>query len=179
VICRDALRHVRDEQVLADPEAAPLVDVARHPLGRARRDRRAKDQRLALLQHRQQIVDHAPDLRDVDLDVHVGGRAEGEHDVVGAGGVPDRFRALEATVLEHPLEQVLRAGLVKWHPPGRDLLEHRISPLDADHLEPPVRERQRQRQAHPAETDDGDALRHNPVRPGTAWQTTRRSAGSC
>ena len=58
VVLRDALGHVRDEQVLADREAAPLLDVAGHPLGRAGRDRRAQDQRLALAQHRQQVVDH-------------------------------------------------------------------------------------------------------------------------
>ena len=36
VVLGDPLRHVRDEQVLADPEAAPLLDVAGHPLGGAR-----------------------------------------------------------------------------------------------------------------------------------------------
>ena len=36
VVLGDPLGHVRDEQVLADAEAAPLLDVAGHPVGRAR-----------------------------------------------------------------------------------------------------------------------------------------------
>ena len=74
VVLGDPLRHVRDEQVLAHPEAAALLDVAGHPLGGAGRDGGAQDQRVALAQHRQQVVDHAADVRDVDLDVHVRGR---------------------------------------------------------------------------------------------------------
>ena len=69
VVLRDPLGHVRDEQLLAHLEAAPLLDVAGHPLGGARRDGRAQDQRVARAQHRQQVVEDAADLRDVDLDV--------------------------------------------------------------------------------------------------------------
>ena len=44
--------------------------------------------------------------------------------------------------------------------PGGDLLEHGGLALDPDHLEAAIGERERQRKAHPAEADDGDALRH-------------------
>ena len=49
---RDPLRHVRDEHVLADAEAAVLLEVAGHELGRPGRDRRAQHERLARAQQR-------------------------------------------------------------------------------------------------------------------------------
>ena len=42
--------------------------------------------------------------------------------------------------------------------PAAICVEHGLLALDADHLEAAVGERQRQRQAHPAETDDRDAF---------------------
>jgi hypothetical protein len=62
---------VRDEYVIADPEAAPLLHVTGHPVGGARGDGRAQHQRVPLAQHGQKVVDDSADLRHVDLDVHV------------------------------------------------------------------------------------------------------------
>ena len=62
VVLGDPLRHVRDEHVLADREAALLLEVAGDELGRAGRDRRAQHERLARAQHRQQVVEHRADV---------------------------------------------------------------------------------------------------------------------
>ena len=136
----DAFGHVRDEDVLANLETAPLLDVARDPLGRAGRDGGAQNDRVALAQHGQQVVDHAADLRDVDLDVDVGGGAEREDDVVRLRGVLHEARGAEAPASLDPLKQLLRPGLGERHAPGRDLLEHGGLALDPDHLEAAIRE---------------------------------------
>ena len=65
----DPLGHVGDEHVLADAEAAVLLQVAGHELGRAGGDRRAQDQQVALRAGRQQVVEHRADVAHVDLDV--------------------------------------------------------------------------------------------------------------
>src|SRR5439155_526382 len=95
VVLRDPLRDVRDEQVLADREAAALLEVARDPLGRAGGDRRAQDDRLPGVEQRQELLEGAPYLGDVDLDVAERGRAEREHDVVGRRGGRQAARQLE------------------------------------------------------------------------------------
>ena len=187
VVLRDPLGHVRDEHLLAHLEAAVLLDVAGHALGGAGGDGRAQDERVALAQHRQQVVDHAADLGDVDLDVDVGRRPQREHDVVGLGRVLDDSRALEPALAEHAVEQLLRAGLTERHPTRLELGEDRLLALDSDHVEPVAGEGKRQRQSHPAQTDYGDALCHRgqstrgdgAVRPDTGGQSRRRSAGSC
>ena len=89
---------------------------------------------MALAQDRQQVVDHAAHVRDVDLDVHVGGRVRREHDVVRLGGVLHRTRQLEPVALQHALEQLLRAGLRERHLAGRELVEHPLLALDADRV---------------------------------------------
>jgi hypothetical protein len=121
---------------------------------------------MTLAQHRQQVVDHAPDVRDVDLDVHVRRRVEREHDVVGARRVLHRPRQLEAVTSHDPLEQLLRAGLRERHLAARHLVEHRLLALHADRRKPAVGERQRQGKADTAEADDGNARFH--VRQSTA-----------
>ena len=161
VVLGDPLRHVRDEQVLADAEAAPLLDVAGHPLGGARRDGRAEDQRVALAQHRQQVVDHAAHVRDVDLDVHVRRRVEGQHDVVGARGVLDRARQLEPAADSTTRSSSSCVPVSRErHLARRELVEHGLLALDPDRVEPAIGERQREWQADTAEADDGDARFH-------------------
>ena len=59
-----------------------------------------------------------------------------------------------------PREDLGRPRLVERHAPRA----HRRQPfgidLDPDHTQPPVGERERQRQADPAATDDGDVVFH-------------------
>ena len=62
VVDGDPLGHVRNEQVLAHREAAPLLEVAGDPLGGAGRDGGAQDQRMAGAEQRQQLVERAADL---------------------------------------------------------------------------------------------------------------------
>ena len=64
---------------------------------------------------------------------------------------------LEAARGQHPLEQLLGARLVERHLAGARPREHRGLALDADHVEAAVGEGERERQADPAEADDGDA----------------------
>jgi hypothetical protein len=136
---------------------------------------------VTLAEHRQQVVDDSADVRDVDLDVHVRGRVEREHDVVGARGVLDRARQLEPVARDHALEQFLGAGLGERHLPGGELVEHRLLALDADGVESTLGERQREGQADTAEADDGDARFHatqsTGAGSGTGEQMPARSAG--
>ena len=115
---------------------------------------------MALAQDRQQVVDHAAHVRDVDLDVHVRGRVRGEDDVVGLRGVLHRPRQLEPVALEHAFEQLLGAGLRERHLARRELVQHPLLALHADRAQPSIRERQREGQADPAEADDGNARFH-------------------
>jgi hypothetical protein len=162
VVDGDPLRHVRHVHVLADREAAPLLDVAGDPLGGAGGDGRAQDDRLALAQERQQGVDRAADLRDVDLDVHVRGRAQREHDLIGLGGVLDPLREPQAVAGQHALEQLLGAGLVERHLAGAHGVEHARLAVHADHVQAPVGEGQRERQTDAAEPHDRYVRGHGP-----------------
>jgi hypothetical protein len=166
VVHRDPLRHVRHEQVVADREAAALREVARHPVGGARRDGGAQHHAVPRLEQRQQLVEHAANAGDVDLDVAVRRRAQRQHDVLGADDVGHRVGELEAAAREHALQEVLGAGLVERHAPVADSGEHGRLPVDADHAQPPVGERQRERQADAAQADDRDAFAH-PRKPTT------------
>ena len=112
----DPLGHVRDEDVLADPEAALLLQVAGDELGRARRDRRAQHEQVVLAQVRQQVVEHGADVADVDLDVRQRGRAEREHDRVGLRGVGGAAGEVEVDARD----QLVGAGLLERHPPLAD-----------------------------------------------------------
>ena len=89
--------------------------------------------------------------------------------VVGLGrvGLPLALsfadRGLEVIGVERELavlEQLLGPGLPVGHAAGCDLLQHALLALDADHVEAAIREGERQRQAHPAQTDDRDV--HGP-----------------
>ena len=120
VVDRDALGHVRDEDVSPDVEAAALLDVAGEPVGGARPDGRAQDQRVALAQQRHQIVDHAADVGDVDLDVRERRRVQRQHDLIRSAASCTSSSAEPAGRL-HALEQLLRAGLLERHLPAVDL----------------------------------------------------------
>ena len=60
---------------------------------------------------------------------------------------------------QHPLEQLLRAGLVERHVTRRELSEHGVLALDPDHVEAAVGEREGERQADPPQADHRDAGR--------------------
>ncbi len=122
---------VRHEHVLADPEAAALLQVAGDELRGPRRDRRAQDQRVARLQQRQQVVDRGAHLAQVALDVRERRRPERDHDVVGAGGVGGAIGQVHAPAGGDPLEQLLGAGLGERHPPGTNRVEHLGVGVDA------------------------------------------------
>ena len=92
----DPLRRVRDEHVLADLKAAVLGQIAGHELGRARRDRRAQDQRVPRREHPEQVVERRADVAHVDLDVRERRGAERDHDVPRAGRRRRRARTATA-----------------------------------------------------------------------------------
>ena len=121
----DPLRGVRDEHVLADLQAAALLDVAGDELGRSRRDRRAQDQAMAGAQQRHQVVDRGADLAQVALEVIEGRRPDRDHDVVGRGGVGRALGELQPAGRGDAVEQLLGAGLVPRHPACADRVEHR------------------------------------------------------
>ena len=79
--------------------------------------------------------------------------------MIGLRGVLHGARRAQAVGPEHPLEQLLRAGLAVGHAAGRHLLQHGLLALDADHLEAAIGERERQRQPHAAQADDRDLHR--------------------
>jgi len=63
------------EHVLADTQAAALLHVAGHELGRAGCDCRAQDQRVTGPQQRQKVVDRGADLPQVALEMRERGSA--------------------------------------------------------------------------------------------------------
>jgi hypothetical protein len=131
---------VGDEDLAAHLEAPVLGQVARHELGRPRRDRRAQRERVAFSKVRQQQVEHAADVAQVDLDVGERRGAERDDDVPGGGRVADRLapRHLDA------VEDLLRAHLVERHPAVADGGEQVGVLVDADDAQPAVGEGKRQ-----------------------------------
>ena len=123
-------------------------------------------------QQRQQVVDRGADLAQVALDVGEGGRADRDDDVVGLRCVGGAGAELEPAAGQHALEQLLGAGLAERHPAGPDRLEDRRVVVDAEHPQPAVGERQREREPDPAEPDDGDVTR------GAHASVTLRSGAS-
>jgi hypothetical protein len=112
----DPLRAVGDEDVLAHREATVLLQVARHPFGRAGGNGRAQDDEVAVAHVREQRVEHGADVTHVDLDVGEGRGADGEHDRVGPGGVGGPFGQVEAPARAHAREELVRARLGERHP---------------------------------------------------------------
>ena len=111
---------------------------------------------LALLQQRQQVVEHGADVAHVDLDVREARRAEREHDRA-------RLRAVGGAVGEGEVdagEQLVGAGLLERHPALAQGGEHLGVVVDAEHREPGVGEAQREREADPAQSDDADVVAH-------------------
>jgi hypothetical protein len=113
---------------------------------------------VARAQDRQQVVDDVADLGHVDLQVHVSGGAEREHDVLRLGGVLDPLREPQG----EPLEQLLGARLLEGHAARLDGVDRRALSLDGNHLEAAVGEGERERQADAAQADYGDGARHAP-----------------
>jgi hypothetical protein len=135
---------------------------------------------VAFAQHRQQVVDHAANMRDVDLDVDVGRRMRSQHDVIRLGGVLHGPGELQPAALDHASEHVLGAGLRERHPACRELVQHLLLALYANRAQSAIRERQREGKTDPAEADDGNARFHERqsicARSGTGAQTPARSA---
>ena len=153
---RDPLGHVRDVHVDAGAQAALALEVAGDELGRAGRDRGAQHDRVAGPQVRQQVVERGADVAHVDLDVAERGRAEREHDRVGLRRVGDSVGGLEAPGRVDALDQLVGAGLLERHAAGGDGLQALWIVVDPEHGEAAVGERQREREADAAETDDRD-----------------------
>ncbi len=156
----DPLRRVGDEDLGADRKAAVLAQVAGHEVGRPGRDRRAEDQRVVGVEHREEVVEGLADVAHVDLDVGERRRAQGDHDVPGLRRVGHPIRQRQG----HAIEKLLGPGFAEGHAPGPQRLEARRVVVDADHREPAVGEAQGERQAHPAEADDRDVVAHRPRR---------------
>lgn len=112
---------------------------------------------MILAQDREDVVDHLPDLGDVDLDVYVGGSAEREDDVVGTSGVLDEASRLETPAGVHSLQQPLGAGLGERHASRREAFEDDGVPLHPDHMQTAVRKGESERKPDSAKPDDRDA----------------------
>jgi hypothetical protein len=89
-------------------------------------------------------------------------RADRDHDVVGGGRIGGTLAEFQASGRGHTVEQLLGSGLAPGHPPGPDRVEHRAIVVDAQHSHSAVGERERERQADPAEADhrDGTGVGH-------------------
>ena len=96
--------------------------------------------------------------------------AEGDHDVVGPGGIGGTVEQLEAaarsaggTTGEDPIEHLLGARLLEGHPTRPQRRELGRVMVDSDDGETEVGEAQREGQADPAEADHRDPswLAHN------------------
>ncbi len=164
----DALRSVRDEDVLADVEIAMLGQVAGNEVGRPRRDRRAQDQAVSRGEHPQQVVERRADVTHVDLDMREGRGAQRDHDVARARGVGDALGERQTAACVHPIEQILPARLGERHPPFAHGVQPRRVVVDPRHREAAVGERQGQRQTDAAKADDGHlggAMRRRSCKP--------------
>ncbi len=153
---RDAFRHVRDEQILADLEAAVLLEVARHEVGRPGSHSGSQDEQLARAQVGEQVVQDRPDGPHVDLDVRAARGAQGEHDRIGERGVGGTCRELQRRAGQH----LLGARLLEGHASGSHHRQTIGILVDAEHGRARVRETQGQGQAYPSEADDGDVEAH-------------------
>jgi len=147
---------VGDEHVLADLEAAVLLQVAGHEVRRAGRDRRAQHQQLPLGQQRQQVVEHGADVAHVDLDVGEARRAEREHDRL-------RLRRVRRARRERQLgagQQLVGARLLERHPALAHAAQAVGVAVDAQHGQAGRGEAERERQPDPPEADDAHVIGH-------------------
>jgi hypothetical protein len=147
---------VGHEQVLAHAEAALLLEVAGDELRRLRRHRRAQHEQLPGPQHREEVVEHGADRAHVDLDVREARRAEREHDRVGGRRVRGALGEAEL----HPREQLVGARLLERHVPRPQRGEAVGVAVDPQHAQARVGEGEREREAHPAQSDHRDVGRH-------------------
>ncbi len=163
---RDPLGRVRDEDVLADPEVAPLLDVAGDELGRAGRDRRAEHQPVTVAEQRQQIVDGGSHLAQVGLDVRERRRPDRDHDVPCPRRVGGSVAQLPAIAGDRPIEQRLGPFLLERHASGSERVEHGRVVIDPEDAQAAIGKAQRQRQTDAPEADDGNGslVRHVPSR---------------
>ena len=151
----DPLRHVRDEHVLADREAALLLQVAGDELGRAGRDRRAQHEQLARAQHAAAGRRAPSGCRPCRSRCAKRRRAEREHDRVGSRGV-GRARATRRASTRASSSSV--PGSLNGIRRERTASSRSASLSIAEHAQAGVGERERERQADPAEADDRDVV---------------------
>jgi hypothetical protein len=147
---------VRDVHVDAGAQAALALEVAGDEVGRAGRDRRAQDDRVAGAHMRQQVVERGADVAHVDLDVGERGGAERQHDRVGAGAVGDAVGCAEASRLVDARDQLVGGGLLERHAAGGDGLQPLLVAVDPEDGQAAVGEAERERQSDAAKTDDRD-----------------------
>ena len=111
-------------------------------------------------QEAEQVVERRADVGHVDLDVRQRRRAERDDDVIGDGRVGDVVGHLEHAGRVDALQRGLCAGLLERHAG----VAHGLQPLrvdvDAEHPQAAVGERYGQRQADPAQPDDGNLSGH-------------------
>ena len=111
---------------------------------------------MAGAQQRQQVIERGADLGEVGFDVGEGGRAEREHDVLGAGRRLGAIGELQETGGKHAIEHLLGAGLLERHLAVAQRAGDRRVVIDADHVPATVGEAQRERQTDPPQADDRD-----------------------
>ena len=150
----DPLGGVSDVHVVAGAQPAALLQVPGDELRRARRDRRAQDQRVTRAQVREQVIDHGSDAAQVALQMRERRGPDGDHDVVRGRGLSRAVRELEPAGLGDALQQRLGAGLLERHPTRSDRFEDRLVVVDPEHAQPAVGEAQREREPDATETDD-------------------------
>jgi len=141
--------------------SAMLGQVAGHELRGARGDGGTQDHGMPRLKDPQEVVERRADVAHVDLDVRERGRSQRDHDLRRLCCVGDTIRQRQPPALDHPLEQILSAGLGERHAPLANGAKPGGVVVDPDHPQSPVGERKGQRQPDSAEADDrylSDAL---------------------
>ena len=109
---------------------------------------------MAGTEQRQKIIDDGAQAAKVAFHVGERGRADGDDDVAGPGGVGRPVAQLQALGGPDAIEQCLGARLLERHPAGAQRLEHRRVVIDAENVQTAVGEAQGERQPDPAQPDD-------------------------
>ena len=181
----DALRHVGDEDVLADAEAALLLQVAGDELGRARA-RRSSAARAGW-----------PSRRSGSRSSSTARMSRMSISMCESAGVPSVSTIASACAASAACAGEVRAwtrassssvpGSLNGIRPLADRGQALLVVVDAEHAQPGVGEAERERQADPAEPDDGDVVAHRgrqasdarrrSLRARTGARTRSRSAG--
>jgi hypothetical protein len=95
---------------------------------------------MAGTEQRQQVIDGGTDLAQIALEMGEGRRADRDHHVVARGGIGGTLGELEPAAAVHPIEQVLRTGLVEGHSAGPQRVEQRAIVIYSEDLDAAVGE---------------------------------------